>query len=159
MCQIFVGKICVYSHSVNGRLIYIGKGTSSRSHDSKIRTPLWKSLVDESFDVEILRWFESNSEALRFERERIREFRPPANVTHVRGKEREIASRSKERARYLKQPPRANNPPIPWLGGHGGSRVGSGRPRSKERCHCGEHTMARAMASRLRCRKTVKNKP
>lgn len=37
---------------------------------------------------------------------------------------------------------------------HGGSRPGSGRkPKTLARCHCGKHTLARAVRLRLKCRK------
>jgi hypothetical protein len=35
----------------------------------------------------------------------------------------------------------------------GGKRTGAGRPpATKERCACGKHTLARAIALRLKCR-------
>jgi hypothetical protein len=33
----------------------------------------------------------------------------------------------------------------------GGARKGAGRPRSKKRCYCGKHTMARAISHRYAC--------
>ena len=42
----------------------------------------------------------------------------------------------------------------PTKGTHGGSRPGAGRPpHTKERCSCGNHTLARAVRLRLKCRK------
>lgn len=35
----------------------------------------------------------------------------------------------------------------------GGSRPGAGRPKVAERCCCGKHTNARAIAKRLKCRR------
>ena len=36
----------------------------------------------------------------------------------------------------------------------GGKRAGAGRPPlTKARCYCGKHTLARAVARRLKCRR------
>jgi hypothetical protein len=38
----------------------------------------------------------------------------------------------------------------------GGKRAGAGRPPlTKARCYCGKHTLARAVACRLKCRRPL----
>lgn len=50
-------------------------------------------------------------------------------------------------------------PSIPNAAGRktwGGARAGAGRPPATDaRCHCGKHTLTRAVGLRLKCRKPL----
>ena len=132
MATVSIGKICVYAHLVDGKVVYIGKGMSQRPYEIRSRTARWRSVVGDSFEVEVLAWFDTDTAAREFETTKIRELRPSGNYVHT----------------IDPRPPR-----VVRLGGHGGKRAGAGRPPlTTERCACGKHTLARAVSLRLKCR-------
>ncbi len=136
MAVVSIGKICVYAHSVNGVVVYVGKGMSQRPYEIRSRTKRWKAVIGEVFEVEILGWFDSDSEARAFEKSKIMQLRPAGNYIHA------LEPRATKTVR---------------TGGWGGSRSGSGRPPlTSDRCFCGKHTLARALRLRLRCSREVK---
>jgi hypothetical protein len=81
---IYPQKFCVYAHSINGQIIYIGKGRGYRSCESRARTPQWIEAVQNAgfFDVTILEWFEQDQDAKKFEALQIHKFKPLGNLMH-----------------------------------------------------------------------------
>lgn len=77
-------KVCVYSHRIDGEIIYIGMGVASRPFDKAGRTAAWKALVEKngSYDVEILGWFDNVQAASQEERKQIMLHQPIANTVY-----------------------------------------------------------------------------
>lgn len=94
----YIEKKCVYSHSIDGEIFYIGVGTHNRpfatcnenySHRSKI----WQSFVhDREYQINILRWFGNKSKAHQFEVKLIRKYSPICNQVHNQNKTKIINS-------------------------------------------------------------------
>lgn len=38
-------QLCVYTHSANGRVFYVGQGSSTRAYNRHARTPRWEEYV------------------------------------------------------------------------------------------------------------------
>lgn len=81
-------KYCVYSHSVDGEIFYIGCGTllrplilSGGGSSYSGRNRFWEDVVTKHgyFDVTILHWFDSKREAIAREKELISEHKPVGN--------------------------------------------------------------------------------
>lgn len=84
MGTVHLGKMCVYSHTIDGDTIYIGKGGTQRPYEFRYRTKRWKDIVGEKpFDVEILGWFDTDREAREFEKKKIQELNPIGNAIHT----------------------------------------------------------------------------
>jgi hypothetical protein len=123
---------CVYAHSLDGNVFYIGCGKKERPFNSANRGRLWKVIVSVSrrYEVQILEWFSDETTAYERETQEIKNRRPASNTAHCQPLTRWPDSQV-------------------W----GGTRSGAGRPKSTNRCHCGKHTMARAVSLLLRCRR------
>lgn len=74
-------RFCVYTHSVEGKVFYVGAGVPSRPYTDIDRNPTWARIVQEHgyFDVDIVNWFASKASAFRFEKTEITRLRPEAN--------------------------------------------------------------------------------
>jgi predicted GIY-YIG superfamily endonuclease len=74
----------IYSHSVNGELLYIGMGTKARLRSSWDRSPEWDKRIEDAkkADLRILARFYSRTKASRVEKALIRFCQPPCNVFH-----------------------------------------------------------------------------
>jgi hypothetical protein len=84
--RVDLNRYCVYTHSVDGEVFYIGKGVASRPFCTDGRNSCWYAIVSKAkgFDVDILRWFDTNDEACRWERRMIEEYKPVANLKCLR---------------------------------------------------------------------------
>ncbi len=103
-----IGRKCVYAHLVGDRIVYVGKGLAQRPYEVRYRPQRWKEAVEnKGFTVQILGWFDSDSEALAFEKQKIKEFNPIGNT---------------QSAPHIREARRKAFPK--W----GGVRIGSGRP-------------------------------
>lgn len=72
-------KYCVYSHSINGIVFYIGSKVSknNRPYDKKQRNKDWWNFVNSNngnYDVEIIKEFNNKHECLSYEMKLIREY-------------------------------------------------------------------------------------
>lgn len=78
------GKYCVYSHSIAGKVFYVGKGKSDRPFARVSRNKAWNKITEAagSFDVEIIQWFDHNRDALVREAAEIKLSKPAANMVH-----------------------------------------------------------------------------
>jgi len=74
---------CVYTHSIDGIVFYVGHGTPTRPYSSGVtnRNKIWMDTVRKNnyFDVDIIGWYESKAEAILKERELIALYKPAAN--------------------------------------------------------------------------------
>ena len=57
----------VYAHKLEGEIKYIGKGSNNRAYAKDRRSKEWKMIFSNGFEVEILKYFDVNSEALDYE--------------------------------------------------------------------------------------------
>jgi hypothetical protein len=66
-------QLCVYTHSANGQVFYVGQGTRSRPRCQNNRSRAWRAHVEAvgHFDVEIVHWTDDRNEAVRIESELI----------------------------------------------------------------------------------------
>ncbi len=82
-----IDKPCVYRHWLGEEIIYIGKGRGTRPfevRDYSRKTPWRKALKgSDTIRVEIVRWFDTDDAALRFEKREIARFNPAGNTQHV----------------------------------------------------------------------------
>lgn len=79
-------KFCVYTHSVNGAIFYIGQGRGSRPLETTNRNRRWRAHMAAHggcFDVQILGWYSTKHAASAAETEAIVSHRPLANVQKV----------------------------------------------------------------------------
>ncbi|AZU60114.1 hypothetical protein [Neobacillus mesonae] len=63
-------KYYVYTHTLDGEIIYCGKGCRSRAVRFTFRSKLWNEIVGENSDrikVDIVQWFDSEEDAFDFE--------------------------------------------------------------------------------------------
>ena len=73
---------CVYTHSLDGVVFYVGHGTFERPYVRGKRNKAWSAMVRGNgglFQVEIERCFETLSEAVDLERRLIEYYKPAAN--------------------------------------------------------------------------------
>ena len=79
---------CVYAHYLKGRLLYIGCGCPERARNlnPNVRNRLWRQAVKNRSDVSVVifRRFCSFLNAERYERKKIEELLPPANILYNR---------------------------------------------------------------------------
>lgn len=129
---------CVYAHCLDGKVFYIGCGNERRPLAKHTRGPKWIQFVDlvGRYEVQILAWYSNLTDAQQRELLEITTQKPFTNVTHVN---------PPKRPRKIGAPGERR----------GGRRVGAGRPKSIDRCHCGKHTMPRAISLRLRCQRPL----
>jgi hypothetical protein len=61
-------RLCVYSHSADGEVFYVGQGNSQRTYERASRTPRWHAhVVEESgggYEITIHAWTADKAEAL-----------------------------------------------------------------------------------------------
>jgi len=77
------GRVCVYTHSVDGIVFYVGKGVCYRPFETSRRNKLWGDAVEKSggvFDVDILGWFDNDQQARSRELQEIQSRKPTANL-------------------------------------------------------------------------------
>ncbi len=68
-------KYLIYSHSIDGVVVYVGKGCGNRPYSRKNRSRAWWAVVgDRDVDVCILDSSDSNEEALDLEEKYIKKF-------------------------------------------------------------------------------------
>lgn len=63
-------KYYVYTHKLNGEIIYVGKGTRNRAYRFYRRSELWKTIVGDKQDLikaDIVAWFDDEMEAFEYE--------------------------------------------------------------------------------------------
>jgi len=86
--KIYTNRYCVYTHSVNGSVFYVGKGRSTRPFEARKRNKLWADMVESCsgvFDVDIISWHEDNESAIVAEAVLIREKNPSCNMVLTDG--------------------------------------------------------------------------
>jgi hypothetical protein len=152
MIPVRMDQFCVYTHSLNGTVFYVGKGRAQRPFEQRYRTAKWQAHVESiggAYDVTILAWFDSEQGATQAEIEKIKELRPCCNSVHNAPPKPPSAP-----PRAPKKPPRPNR--VLRGGKRGGYRPGAGRPRKSERCACGKYTLRTAKVSRHKCREVAK---
>lgn len=64
-------QLCVYTHSANGKVFYVGQGTRFRPKDRNNRSRAWKAHAESGYDVNIARRTDDRGEAVRVESELI----------------------------------------------------------------------------------------
>ena len=76
---------CVYTHSHNGKIFYVGKGKGYRPLSSADRHAAWNSVTSlmDSFDVDIVKWFENEKDAYDFEKLLTMKYKPEGNVLNT----------------------------------------------------------------------------
>lgn len=91
--KIYPHKFCVYAHSINGQVFYVGMGRARRTLEMESRNSIWTGIVkkSDSFDSTILSWYRSSKLARRAEASEIRRLKPIANVQH--GAQASLAAR------------------------------------------------------------------
>jgi hypothetical protein len=75
-------RLCVYSHSADGKVFYVGQGRSQRPYEQDGRALRWHAHVEESgggYEITIHTWTDDRAEALRIEREMIETHTPLCN--------------------------------------------------------------------------------
>ena len=84
---VYLDKYCVYTHSVDGDVFYVGKGTGVRPFTFTQRNEAWNSITGGAgrIEVNIIHWCDSEAEALAVERLTVRKLRPIANVAEGGG--------------------------------------------------------------------------
>src|ERR1700730_16894674 len=66
-------SLCVYTHSENGKVFYVGQGTRFRPNDPGSRSRRWKAHAKsaDGLEVDIIHWTDDRDEAVRIESELI----------------------------------------------------------------------------------------
>jgi hypothetical protein len=66
-------QLCVYTHSANGKVFYVGQGTRFRPSGRGSRSQAWKAHVRNAggYDINIVHWTDDRDEAVRIESELI----------------------------------------------------------------------------------------
>lgn len=79
---VYLDKYCVYTHSVEGEIFYVGKGTGSRPFSHELRNDAWKAIASGvgKVEINIVDWYENEDAALEVEKVLIRKLRPIANL-------------------------------------------------------------------------------
>ncbi len=78
----YLNKYCVYYHKHGDRVFYVGAGTSERPFNRNSRTAFWWKFIkklNNEYEVEIVRWFNTRSQALKFEAQEIARLQPIMN--------------------------------------------------------------------------------
>ena len=72
----------IYTHSVDGVVFYVGKGSGGRAFTKGSRNSLWETFVCGSpvFDIALVAFFVEKKEAFDFERALIFKLKPCCNV-------------------------------------------------------------------------------
>lgn len=100
-CQM---QYCVYTHSHNGRVFYVGSGKLQRPFDMVRRSPKWKAYVAliQSYHIDIILLTNNVGELAEVESQFIRKFKPVCNF-----------HRKKRKARIEKPKVIRSEPPMP----------------------------------------------
>lgn len=83
LTRIYKYKVCVYMHSIGGKVFYIGKGTPDRPFGFDHRNEIWHRIVVDNgnrFEVKILEWFDNSELAREHEEREIKLWQPEANM-------------------------------------------------------------------------------
>jgi hypothetical protein len=66
-------QLCVYTHSANGTVFYVGQGTRFRPRDRNNRSRAWRDHVEAAggYDINIAHWTDDRGDAVRVESELI----------------------------------------------------------------------------------------
>jgi len=82
--KIELGKVCLYTHSIKGKVFYVGVGVSVRPFVTAKRSSKWREVVTRHgfYEVRILAWFSRKAQALQLEQQLIKELKPEANLMH-----------------------------------------------------------------------------
>lgn len=73
-------KYCVYTHSFDGRVVYVGKGRATRPFETHLRGSAWKKFFKgKAVEVTIAKWFSNEADAKKHESELIEELNPVLN--------------------------------------------------------------------------------
>ena len=76
------GLFCVYSHSVGGKVIYVGSGSPSRAFIWKSRNDRWGAIVKgRQVTMRILSWHRHQHGAYLEEQHMIRTLKPSCNLS------------------------------------------------------------------------------
>lgn len=76
----------VYTHSIDGKVFYVGKGKGSRANCFGTRSIKWHEIVKLNFDlvvVDIVKHFKDEESAFAFEAVLIGGYRPKANIQKI----------------------------------------------------------------------------
>jgi hypothetical protein len=77
-------RLCVYTHSANGQIFYVGQGNARRPHNfsAATRGTRWRAHVERHGrpKITIHAWADNRTEAQRIEAELIAAYNPPCNV-------------------------------------------------------------------------------
>jgi len=79
-------RLCVYSHSANGQIFYVGSGEPGRRpYERHGRTPRWLSHIKRcgGYEIKIHAWADNRAEVQRIEGEMIAAHNPSCNVLKV----------------------------------------------------------------------------
>jgi hypothetical protein len=78
-------SLCVYTHSTNGKVFYVGQGRPHRPRDVASRTPRWHAYVEKHGkpEINVHTWTNDRAEAQRIEAELIAMHGPCCNVRAI----------------------------------------------------------------------------
>jgi hypothetical protein len=100
-------KWYVYTHSVNGRTIYVGKGARGRGFDMArtSRSARYRKARGNTgvIEVSIVSWHETNAAALSAERALIKALKPPGNDQSNKAALLERGKAAEEKSRAISQ--------------------------------------------------------
>lgn len=85
-CMDYTRKYCVYAHSSQGEVFYIGQGRIGRPFDTCNRSAQWHYYVQQrgAYFVSILGYFDTQHEALQEEARLLFAVRPLCNLNHAK---------------------------------------------------------------------------
>lgn len=79
----FTRKIpkCVYHHSIDGVVFYVGCGNPMRPYATTLRNRIWIEIATarQDYKIDIVGWFDDEKSARAFERKEIERLLPEAN--------------------------------------------------------------------------------
>ena len=75
-------RFCVYAHSIDGIVFYVGRGRLARAFATSRRNKQWRVKVISGYDVEIIEWHDTTEAAELSERKLIADLRPECNVIY-----------------------------------------------------------------------------
>lgn len=80
------GLYCVYTHSANGKVFYVGCGRGNRPYSADNRNYLWHKKVAQvgSFHVRIVQYYVDKDDALKRERVLILKHAADCNIASIR---------------------------------------------------------------------------
>jgi DNA-binding XRE family transcriptional regulator len=72
-------QLCVYTHSANGKVFYVGQGTLCRPTNHTARSCAWRAQAARGYEINIVHRTDDRREAVRVESELIAAHRPVCN--------------------------------------------------------------------------------